>query len=572
MFKADTLYFNGYIYFTAFKKFVYGYFSVKGDRILHLGAGEVPDDVKYENKTDLGGKYVIPGLIDCHMHIESSMITPKTFARVMVENGVTTVVSEPHEIANVKGLSGVLAMIEAGKGADMDIFYAIPSSVPSTDAEHETTGDAIDLDAVKELIKHKEVICLGEVMNTNGVLNNPQDRQLKFVNYLKENRPDMPLEGHVPRISGTDLNHYVYTGINSDHTDHGYDEFMHRMMNGVFYQIQYITAKEEIAKAIEEYSLYENVAIVTDDTPPSTLMEKGHLNRVIMYMTELGMKFENALYCATATPAKRMHLYDRGRLTPGMLADFCILENTDGIEPLQTYKNGKKVYDRAEVNSYAGCKGAFPKDFYETMKLGKLSESDFDFKADKPDGTYTVNGLQTVYESTRTPKFSEKAEIINGIVALPEDANKLFVFERHGKNGNVKAALAGGKCVVKGGAVATSYAHDHHNLVVLGDNNRDMAVAANTVIDNRGGFCVVSGGKVIAQCRLEVCGLMSERSPLEVAKDIEAVEEAMCSIGYESHDPIMSIGTMCLPVSMECKLTDMGLFDVPNSKYIPIVE
>ena len=568
--KADTLFYNGNIYNTPFKKFVKGYFSVKGNKILHLGVGEVREDIEYNNAVDLEGKWVIPGLIDSHMHVESSMITPKPFAKLMVENGITTVVSEPHEIANVTGIDGVLAMIEAAKGAVMDIFYAVPSSVPSTSDEFETTGGEIDMPQLIELIKHKEVVCLGEVMNTYKILTDPDDKQNQFVKYLKENHPAMPLEGHCPRIIGSDLNQYVYTGIGSDHTEHDLNAFLHRVFNGMIFQVQDKMAKPEIAQAIKEYNLYENVSIVTDDTTPANLINHGHLNAVVMEMVKCGIDFEKAIYCATATPARRMRLYDRGQITPGMIADFSILDTLDEIKPVKTYKNGKVVFDKNVGNTFE-IEKAFPADHYQTMKLGKIKPEIFDIKTQVENGEVKITGLEVLPDFTRTPKAVKNLTAKDGKLEIDDTTRKIVVIERHGKNGNVFGTIATGACVVDG-AVATSYAHDHHNLLVLGKTNEDMAIAANTVIENGGGLAVVKDGKVIAQCKLEVCGLMSERNPHEVAKDVQEVEKAMRDIGYNHYNPIMSLATTCLPVSMDVKITDKGLVDVINGKFIDIFE
>ncbi len=566
--KADTIFYNGNIYSGPFKKFIYGYFSVKGDKILHIGRGRVPPRVMGDNMVDLQGKWVIPGLIDSHMHVESSMLAPRPFAKLMVENGVTTVVSEPHEIANVTGADGVLAMIEAAEGAVMDILYAVPSSVPSTSSEFETTGGEIDIPQLIELIKHKEVVCLGEVMNTNSILTEPEGKQNKFVNYLKENRPDMPLEGHVPRIVGEDLNRYVYTGINSDHTEHDTDAFLQRILNGVMFQVQDKMAKPEIARAIKEFDLYENVSIVTDDTHPANLIKYGHLNAVVTEMVKCGLDFEKAVYCATVTPARRMRLYDRGQLTPGLLADFCILDTLEEIKPLQTYKRGKLVFDKTTGNVFEEEK-AFPDSFYRTVKLAKVAPDIFDIKTPVANGVVSVNGIEVLPDTYRTPKRVKELTAKDGVLVMDETACKLFVLERHGKNGNVFGTIATGNCVIKG-AVASSYSHDHHNLMVLGSNNEDMALAANTVIENGGGITVVCGGKIIASCTLEVCGLISERNPYTVAADIQAVEKAMKDIGYVHSNPVMSIATTCLPVSMDIKVTDKGLVDVIAGKIIDI--
>ena len=566
--QADILFYNGYIYNTPFKKFFEGYFSVKGDKILHLGIGAVPPEVEYAKKVDLKGKWVIPGLIDSHMHVESSMLTPRPFAKLLAENGVTTVVSEPHEIANVKGLAGVLAMIEAAKGAVVDIFYAVPSSVPSTSDQFETTGAAIELEDLKELIKHKEVLCLGEVMNTNKILSDPDDKQNQFVKYLKENRPAMPLEGHCPRIIGEKLNRYVYTGIGSDHTEHDEEAFFQRVFNGMIFQVQHKMAKPEIAKIIVENQLYENIAIVTDDVTPSNLINHGHLNDVVCQMVKCGLPFEKAVYCASATPSRRMRLYDRGQIMPGLLADFLILDSLEEIKPLQTYKNGKVVFDKAVGNTFITEK-VFDEEFYETMKLAPVAPSAFEFKTPVKNGPVSVNGLSVDKDFTRTERVTKTMEAKDGKLILDNETNKIVVLERHGKNGNIAGCIATKDCVIQG-AVATSYAHDHHNLLVLGANDEDMALAANTVIDSKGGLAVVKDGVVIAKCTLEVCGLMSEENPYTVAQNIEDVEAAMRSLGYVHYNPVMSLATTCLPVSMDVKITDMGLVDVTKGEILPL--
>jgi len=467
-------------------------------------------------------------------------------------------------------MDGVVAMIDAAKGAVMDVLYAVPSSVPSTSREFETTGGEINMPELMELVKHKEVVCLGEVMNTYKILSDPDDKQNQFVRYLKEHRPDMPLEGHCPRIVGEPLCQYVYTGIGSDHTEHDVDAFLQRVFNGMIFQIQDKMAKPEIARAIKEYNLYENVSIVTDDTHPANLIYHGHLNSVVMEMVKCGLDFEKAVYCATATPARRMRLYDRGQIMPGLLADFCILDTLDEIKPLQTYKNGRLVFDKAVGNTFETEK-AFPDAFYRTMKLGTVSPEIFDIKAPVENGEIKVTGLEVLPDFTRTPKAVKTLTAENGVLKLDDDTRKITVIERHGKNGNVFSTIATGSCMVEG-AVASSYAHDHHNLIVIGNSNEDMALAANTVIANCGGLAVVKDGRVIAQCRLEVCGLMSERDPYAVAGDILNVEKAMRDIGYVHYNPVMSLATTCLPVSMDVKITDKGLVDVINNKILDIFE
>ena len=243
-------------------------------------------------------------------------------------------------------------------------------------------------------------------------------------------------------------------------------------------------------------------------------------------------------------------------------------EAEDEIKPVQTYKNGKLVFDKSVGNAFE-LEKAFPDSFYKTMKLEHVSPEIFDIATPVENGEISVNGLEVLPDYTRTPKVTKTLTAKDGKLQLDEDTGKIVVLERHGKNGNVFGTIAVGACVVNG-AVATSYAHDHHNLLVLGGTNEDMALAANTVIDNCGGLAVVHNGKVIAQAQLEVCGLMSERDPYQVAKSIEDVEAAMRRIGYVHYNPVMSLATTCLPVSMDVKITDRGLVDVINGKIISI--
>ena len=287
-----------------------------------------------------------------------------------------------------------------------------------------------------------------------------------------------------------------------------------------------------------------------------------------MEMVKCGLDFEKAVYCASATPARRMRLYDRGQIMPGLLADFAILDTLDEIKPVQTYKNGRLVFDKSVGNTFE-LEKAFPDSFYKTMKLEHVSPEIFQISTPIENGEISVNGLEVLPDYTRTPKVTKTLTAKDGKLQLDESTGKIVVLERHGKNGNVFGTIATGACIVDG-AVATSYAHDHHNLLVLGGSDEDMALAANTVIDNCGGLAVVHKGKVIAQAQLEVCGLMSERDPYEVAKSIEDVEAAMRQIGYVHYNPVMSLATTCLPVSMDVKITDKGLVDVINGKIISI--
>ena len=250
---------------------------------------------------------MIPGMVDIHMHIESSMTTPGSFGNCAAKNGVTTVVSEPHEMANVKGVRGILEMISAAKDAPIDIFYGIPSSVPSTSEELETTGGVIDFEAMKHLLGEKDVVCVGEIMNYREIIRENHLEISKFLDYLRQEHPGYVIEGHCPSLVDLDLAKFLYLGINGDHTEHTREEVKQRIENGMFFEIQDKMLKPEVLSYICENHLFEYCSFVTDDTMADVLYEQGHLNTVVQKAIEMGFPKEQAIYCATYTPCQRMH-------------------------------------------------------------------------------------------------------------------------------------------------------------------------------------------------------------------------------------------------------------------------
>ena len=276
---------------------------------------------------------MIPGLTDIHMHIESSMTTPAFFGKCAGENGVTTVVSEPHEMANVKGIRGILEMISAAKNAPIDIFYGIPSSVPSTSEKLETTGGIIDCSAMKHLLEEKDVVCVGEIMNYRQIIRENDLEISRFLEYLKKEHPGYVIEGHCPSLLDLDLAKFLYLGINGDHTEHTLEEVKQRIENGMFFEIQDKMLKPEILEYICQNQLYEYCSFVTDDTMADALYEQGPLNAVVQKAIDMGFPMEQAIYCATYTPCQRMHFYDRGAIAPGKLADFMLLKDPSVLKP-----------------------------------------------------------------------------------------------------------------------------------------------------------------------------------------------------------------------------------------------
>lgn len=560
--KVDILIKNVNVFNTYLKKFVNADVSVLGDRFYYIDRKH-SEEFNAKEVIDGTGKYMVPGLIDIHMHVESSMMTPIPFGDCVLKYGVTTLVAEPHEIANVKGIRGILEMISAAQESQIDIYYGIPSSVPSTNENLETTGDKIDFSAMKHLMQEKDVICVGEVMNYRQIIHENNLEISKFISYLRQEEPNFIIEGHCPSLVDLDLAKFLYLGIDADHTEHTLEEFRQRVENGMFMEIQDKMLKPEILDYVKENNLYEHCCFVTDDTMADTLYEKGQLNYVVQNAIDLGFGFEDAIYCATYTPSRRMKLTDRGSIAPGKLADFMLLDSKNLLKPLAVFKRGKAV--REIGHSYR-----FPKDFYESVHLPKLDPSMFSVKIDEDVEEVQVRAIEIFPDRTQTKEKIVTMKVKDHMLQWQDSECRLaMVFERHGKNGNIGYGFITGSCH-KTGTVATTYFHDHHNLFVAGDDPRDMYMAVKEIQEMQGGVITVKDGKVDSRLQLPVCGILSEKPISEIAAGLKSVINSMTEYGYNHMNPIMSLGTLGLPVSPALKLTDKGLIDVKGEKIVPI--
>lgn len=568
--KVDLLLTNVQVYNTYFKKFIFADIAVLDGRFLYIGTEETN---KLEPVKIIDGqqKYVIPGLLDIHLHIESSMAAPLTFARALVKNGVTTIVAEPHEIANVFGIEGIKAMIAAARHCPIDVFIAIPSSVPSTSFALETTGCEINMSDLQELLKMDGVICLGEVMNYVDVVYNPGSKSNKFIKYVKETAPHFAIEGHCPRLLGLELSRFIYKGVDSDHTEQTLQGLKERIANGMFVEIQKKSLKKEIIDYLTINQLYEHFCFVTDDVMPDSLVKEGHLNYIVKHAIKLGMKPELAIYAATYTPARRMGLKDRGSIAPGKIADFVLLNNLQEFNICGTFKNGKEVFDIESKAVDETADRSFPSHFYKSVKLPMMTEENFKIKTAFKDGMAICRILTISSGTTFTKEEFASIPVHNHILDWESTPYCLaVVFERHGRNGNIGFGLVGGN-IIKHGAVATTYAHDHHNLLVMGKNITDMVIAVNNVIKKQGGYYVVEDGKVIGKADLPIAGILSDKPLSELGAEMESVKNALKHLGYEHNNMIMSISTISLPVSQELKLTDKGLVKVNEQKLVPLI-
>lgn len=567
--KVSLLIKNAKVFNSYLKKFIPADVSVRDGKFYYIDR-EQSQPFAADEVLDAKGMYMIPGLIDIHMHIESSMMTPGPFGNCLAEYGVTTIVSEPHEIANVKGMRGILEMISAAKDTPIDIYYGIPSSVPSTSEELETTGGVIDFASMKHLLEEKDVVCVGEIMNYRQIIRENDLEISRFLDYLRSERPGYVIEGHCPSLTGLDLAKFLYLGINGDHTEHTLEEVRQRIENGMFFEMQDKMLKEDVIAYIRDNHLFEYVSFVTDDTMADTLFEEGQLNAVVEKAIRKGFPLEQAIYCATYTPSRRMHLYDRGAIAPGLIADFQLLADPACLRPEYVYKNGAVIYS-GEKGVTARAAHRFPEDFYHSVTLPPLTAEDFSVSAPEGVSSVTVRAIEVSRERTQTKEVSVTMPVRDGKICWQGSGCLLaMVIERHGKNGNIGYGFLTGDCL-KEGAAATTYCHDHHNLLVAGANPEDMQMAVRRIRELNGGFLTVKDGHILAELALPVAGLLSETPLADTAKDLGAVRRSLEELGYVHYNPIMSFGTLGLPVSPALKITDKGLVDVKESKIVPLI-
>ena len=591
--KVDFVVKDAWVFMTYRQCFEKRDVAVAGEKIYAVSPAICYPDV---TMIDGSGMYMIPGLVDIHMHIESSMTYPAEFSRITLPYGVTTVVADAHEIANVFGLDGIQWFM--GQETKLDIFYAIPSSVPATNDSLETSGAGIGEAPVRALARDGRVLCLGEVMNFKDLTSDGDTLIKRLVGICRgrDIRDSIRIEGHCPKISGEDLCRFIYEGVDADHTQQTPGSVLEKTDMGMFMELQHKSLTPEVVDTVCRHGLYENVALITDDTMPDQLL-KGQLNQIVGHAVKNGMPVEKAIYCATFTPARRMHLDDRGMIGPGKLADFVLLRDLERFQPAAVFKRGELVYGErwgagygahmageadaaGEVDISVGNAGkpagkrdaSIPEAFYHSVNCNRAMAEDFLLKTDKPCSRVKVNVMKIQTHGTFTSRVVRELDVKDGVICWKAAGLSLAVmFERYGKNGNISFGLAEG-ALKKPGAIATTWSHDSHNLLVLGTCEQDMAAAQNRIIELQGGYAAAEHGIVTAEARLPVGGILYDGPVEELASDLGRVRQVMRNLGYENNNEIMSMSTLGLPVSPELKLTDYGLLDVKTQEPVPLIE
>lgn len=511
-------------------------------------------------RLDLSGRYLLPGLIDGHLHLESSMLTPRELARALLPQGTTTVVADPHEIANVWGTQGLDYLLAASEGLPLDIFFLLPPCVPASPLE--TAGARLEAPDLQPYVHHPRVLGLAEVMNFPGVVAGDPGLAAKIALF-----PHQPVDGHAPLLSGKGLNAYRLAGIGSDHECTQLAEAREKLELGFHVMLREGSLAKNLADllpAVTPASLRRTM-LVTDDCHPEDILAHGHLNHLLRLSVSLGLDPLAAVTMATLNPASYFQLQDRGAVAPGLAADLVVVEDLETFHIDKVLKNGKLLVDGGRLTG--GLELPPYTTPVPTMRV-KMPELE---AFSPPAAGELVKVIGLIPGQLLTEKRVLPAPVRHGRLAADplQDLLKLAVVERHHATGNLGLGLVQG-FGLKRGALASSVAHDSHNIVVVGADETDMLQAVAHLVNLKGGLAVVAGGRVLADLPLPIAGLISPRPLEEVAAAYARVQAAYRSLGGELPDPFMALSFLALPVIPALKLTDLGLVDVNKFEVVPL--
>jgi adenine deaminase len=529
--------------------------AIYGGKVVGFGRYQAKEEV------DLEGRFVCPGLMDAHVHLESSMVRPAEYARAVVPLGTTSVFCDPHEIANVLGLEGVRYILDASEGLPLYVYVMVPSCVPATHLE--TAGAELTAADVVELMKHERVLGLAEMMNFPGVLYRvaPVLEKLKVAG-------DRPIDGHAPGLSGLDLNAYVAAGIGSDHECTTLEEAREKLRRGMHILIREGTTARNLHALLPLVTPANShlCHFCTDDRHPHTLLDKdqGHVDDVVRQAIAWGLDPVTAIRMASINTAEYFRLRGVGAVAPGYRADLLVLDDLEALKVNQVYAAGRLV---AEQGRLLASGSGFPQVPLQPSVNVDLSALDFTIAAGE--GPARVIGVipeQVITKALRLDPAVKDGQVVSDPA---RDILKIAVVERHHRTGNVGLGLVKGMGL-KRGAIASSVAHDSHNVVVIGASEDEMQAAVAAVVEMGGGKVVIADGEVRAACPLPIAGLMSDRPLEEVANQVEALTLAAHALGCTLSDPLMTMSFLALAVIPDLKLTDLGLVDVNQFDLVPL--
>jgi adenine deaminase len=510
---------------------------------------------RYEGheKLDVSGKYLVPGFIDAHMHIESSKLMLDEFSRAVLAHGTTAVVADPHEVANVLGTDGIHWLLDCCDNVPLDVFVMASSCVPASSFESPrrpfTPGD------IESLLRRHRTIGVAEMMNFPGVIAGAESELAKLQTRLTDH-----VDGHAPGVRGPRLNAYLAAGIRSDHESTTFEEALEKRRLGMWVMLREATGArnlKDLLPLVKQYGTNQCM-FCTDDREPDFIVEEGHINQMVRVAVEEGISPEDAVVMATINPAMYHRLWRLGAVAPGYQADILVLDDLKSFRPSLVLKRGAPpLFTRLDV----------PEWVRQTVNLGPVDEASFRIAS----GPKKIRVIRVIPAQLLTGMDTVEPFVRDGeLVADPShDLVKIAVLERHHATGRVGLGFAT-NVGLKRGAFASTVAHDAHNVVVLGIDDRDMAACAARLAEIGGGIVIAEGGKVVEELPLPIAGLMSDRPLAEVHERLRSMERRLAAMGSTMASPFMTLSFLALSVIPELKITDRGLVDVGRFELVPL--
>ena len=507
------------------------------------------------SEVDCTGKIVLPGFLDAHIHLESSLVSPTEFVKAVLPHGTTTVVTDPHEIANVMGTDGIEFMLQANVDLTVVVRFMLPSCVPAKQLDE--SGAILDYRAIDSFYDHPRVQGLAEMMNFVGAINGDEQTVEKIVAAQAHHKK---IDGHAPDLQGNDLNAYIAAGVYSDHECHDVKDAIAKLERGQFIMIREGTAARNLEALMPlltgKYA--DRCMFCTDDKHPNDLLEKGHIDYIVKKAISLGADPITAVKVACHNAARYFLLNNRGGISPGYLADFVIIDNFQDFNIEQVYKKGVLMVDHGEIQDFPSpeIEPYLVERAHKTFHVAALTAEDFAEK--RPRG---IIGMVDGEITTVDAGYSDRIDV-------EYDVLKIAVVERHKNTHHIGIGYIQGYGL-KSGAVATSISHDSHNIIVVGTNETDMAAAVNRVVELNGGIVVWDGGQSVAEVPLAIAGIMSDEPLVTVNEKLETAKDAAHKLGVNPGiDPFMTLSFMALPVIPSLRITTRGVFDVTTQSYV----
>jgi adenine deaminase len=534
--------------------------GIAGERFAYIG--KFQEEHQALKTIDGKRRFAAPGLIDSHMHLESSMMTPTAFAAAVLPLGTTSVAADPHEIANVLGVDGVKMLCAQVKDLPLHVYMMAPSTVPSAPG-FEKSGAEINAKEVTEMLGLPTVHGLGEVMDFFGVIaGNP--RMMGVIEAAQS--AGVLLDGHTPLLKGKELEAFTASGVDCDHTYMDAASVKEKLRCGMYVQIQERFFTKELMAYLNGFPVQNRIMLVTDDVPVSRLAADGHLNSLVKKAIALGLDPRKAYRYVTINAADRLRLYHQGAIAPGRQADLILIDSLTDALPSLVMSDGKVVAENGRITVTLRQR-KFPREAYQTMHIEPVGAQEFAIPCHSPRAL--VNVIVPDGKTSRTKLEQTICPAKNGMLESG-DLVKMAVLNRYSDNHNRGIALLGNLSGFRG-AIATTYAHDCHNLTIYASDDHDLCLAANTVISAGGGIAAVQDGQVLCAIPLPIAGIMSEDDLPTLAQKFGAFNRIVKQMGLNHEEPLTFVTLMALAVSPDVKLTDLGIIDVTTKTFLPLV-